>query len=209
MLALLGVICTLIGVAEPELMVIVAVARLVEFATLVAVTVAVVLFVTDGAVYIPELEILPALVDQVTAFVEASLTVAANCCVPPDVRLVLPGVIWTLTVEDAAVMETTALALFVVSATLVAVTVAEVALETVGAVNFPSWVMLPVVVAQVTDVLLVPLTNALNCWVPADDTLELFGDTEIPTLPVEGLFTVRPNVFSRRLEEESITSTRT
>src|SRR5262245_19907706 len=97
-------------------------------------------------------------------------------------------------------METTALALLVVSATLVAVTVAEVVVETVGAVNFPSSVMLPLVVDQVTDVLLVPLTNALNCLVPADDTLELVGDTEMPTLPVKGLFTVRLNVLSERLE---------
>ena len=101
------------------------------------------------------------------------------------------------------------MALLVVSAELVAVTVAEVALETVGAVNFPSSVMLPIVVDQVTDVLIVPLTNALNCWVPADDTLELVGDTEMPTLPVEGLFTVRLNVLSERLEAESVTSTRT
>jgi hypothetical protein len=40
--------------------------------------------------------------------------------------------------------------------------VAEVVLETVGAVNFPNSEMLPIVVDQVTDVLLVPLTNALN-----------------------------------------------
>jgi hypothetical protein len=97
-------------------------------------------------------------------------------------------------------MDTTALALLVVSATLVAVTVAEVVLETVGAVNFPNSLMLPFVVDQVTDVLLVPLTNALNCRVPADDTLELVGDTETPTLLVKGLFTVRLNVFSERLE---------
>lgn len=101
------------------------------------------------------------------------------------------------------------MAVLVWSATLVAVTVAEVVLETVGAVNFPNSVMLPVVVDQVTDVLLVPLTNALNCSLPADDTLELVGDTEIPTLPVEDPFTVRLNVFSKRLARESITSTRT
>jgi hypothetical protein len=93
MFALVGVICTLIGATELDAMVIVAVACLLVFATLVAVTVAVVLVVTDGAVYSPELEILPALVDQVTAFVDASVTVAANCCVPPDLRLVLLGVI--------------------------------------------------------------------------------------------------------------------
>jgi hypothetical protein len=74
-------------------MVMVAVACLVVSATLVAVTVAVVLDATDGAVYRPELEMLPALVDQVTALVEALLTVAANGCVPPDFRLALPGVI--------------------------------------------------------------------------------------------------------------------
>jgi hypothetical protein len=99
------------------------------------------------------------------------------------------------------------LALLVVSAELVAVTVAEVALETVGAVNFPSSVMLPIVVDQVTDVLLVPLTNALNCWVPADDTLALAGETEMPTLLlVEALLTARVNVPPERVEEESVTS---
>ncbi|HTM36889.1 MAG TPA: hypothetical protein VL156_09090 [Terriglobales bacterium] len=93
MLALDGVICTLIAVTELGLTLTVAVACLLVFATLVAVTVAVVLVVTEGAVNSPELEILPALADQVTEFVEALLTVAANCCVPPDFRLVLPGVI--------------------------------------------------------------------------------------------------------------------
>jgi len=93
MLALVGVTCTLTGVTELELIVMVAVACLVAFATLVAVTDALVFVVIAGAVYSPELEMLPALVDQVTAFVEAPLTVAANCCFPPDVRLTLPGVI--------------------------------------------------------------------------------------------------------------------
>jgi len=97
-------------------------------------------------------------------------------------------------------METTDLAFLVGSATLVAVTVAVVAVVTDGAVNSPELEMLPVLVDQVTDVLLVPLTSALNCLVPAEDTLALVGDTETPTLLVEAPLTARLNVDSRRSE---------
>lgn len=99
------------------------------------------------------------------------------------------------------------MALLVVSATLVTVMVALVLVVTEGAVNRPELEMLPTLVDQVTDVLLVPLTSALNCWVPADDTLALAGETEMPTLLlVEALLTARVNVPPERVEEESVTS---
>jgi hypothetical protein len=134
-------------------------------AVLVAVTVAVALLVTVGAVYIPPLDMLPALADHETAVLLVPCTVAANCCVFPDVRLELVGD--TVTVMDVdgvdAVTDTVALAFLVVSAALVAVTVTFVLLLTVGAVKNPLLEMDPAVVDHVTPVLLVPCTAAANC----------------------------------------------
>jgi len=69
---------------------------LVGSATLVAVTVAVVVVVTLGAVNSPLLEIAPALVLQVTAVFEVLVTVAENCSVPEGETLALLGVTVTL-----------------------------------------------------------------------------------------------------------------
>jgi hypothetical protein len=69
----------------------------------------------------------------------------------------------TLTVVVAGSTVTTALAAFVGSALLVARTVTLVALPTLGAVNFPPSVIDPALVDQVTPVLLVPWTLAVNC----------------------------------------------
>jgi hypothetical protein len=63
-------------------------------------------------------------------------------------------------VELWTVILTVADAFLVVSATLVAVTVEELAADTVGAVKTPPEVTLPVVADQVTAVLLVPETVA-------------------------------------------------
>ena len=57
----------------------VALADLVGSATLVAVTVALLLAVTAAAVYRPEAETLPPVADQVTAVLLAFDTVALNC----------------------------------------------------------------------------------------------------------------------------------
>jgi hypothetical protein len=62
----------------------VALADLEVDATLVAVTVTPVVADTTGAVNKPVLEILPPVVDQVTAWFEVLATVALNCCVPPE-----------------------------------------------------------------------------------------------------------------------------
>ena len=52
---------------------------MVVLATLVAVTVTLVLLVTLGAVNRPPVEIVPALADQVTAVLLVPCTVAVNC----------------------------------------------------------------------------------------------------------------------------------
>lgn len=61
-------------------------------ARLVATTVAVVGLATLGAVNRPLGEIVPFDADQVTPVFEVLLTVAENCCVPPEVTLAEAGV---------------------------------------------------------------------------------------------------------------------
>lgn len=48
--------------------------------------------------------------------------------------------------------------------------------------------IVPFVVDQVTAVFVVPLTVAVNCWVPPEDTVALVGETETETA---GASTVR------------------
>ena len=92
----------------------------------------------------------------------------------------------TLTLDPAATV-TVALAIFVVSAALVARTVTVMAAVTLGAVKLPVLEMLPALADQVTPVLLVPWTLAENCWAAPDATLALVGETEMLTLdPVAG-----------------------
>jgi len=50
----------------------------------VAVTITDVLALTVGAVKSPELEIAPAVADQLTAVLDEPVTVAVNCCAPPE-----------------------------------------------------------------------------------------------------------------------------
>ncbi len=71
--------------------------------------------------YRPADEIVPPLVDHVTAVFVVPVTVAANCCVPPVVRDADEGEIATVTAGTVTV--TDADANLVVSAALVAVTV--------------------------------------------------------------------------------------
>ncbi len=95
--------------------VILAEAELDVSAWLVALTVTVVFEVTVGAVNSPEVEIDPALADQVTAVLVEPLTVAVNCWVPPEVTVALLGETETDT-TPAGVTVTAAEADFVVSA---------------------------------------------------------------------------------------------
>lgn len=68
-----------------------AVPNLVWSATLVAVTVALVLVLTVGAVYRPELETVPGDAVQVTATFDELLTSAVNCFVVPDTTVADEG----------------------------------------------------------------------------------------------------------------------
>ena len=79
------------------------------------------------------LETVPFVAVHVTPVLVVPATVAVNCCVPPDGTVAEVGEIVTATVAGAVIV-TVALADLVVSATLVAVTVAVVFDVTVGAV---------------------------------------------------------------------------
>ena len=96
---------------------------LVVSALLVAVTVTLVPALTFGAVNMPPAETAPAEADQVTAVLLVPWTVAENCWVFPDVRVVFVGETVTLIVEAVGLTATVALAFFEVFALLVAVTV--------------------------------------------------------------------------------------
>lgn len=100
--ALVGEIAMLTGATVPLLlMVSAALASTPGSATLVAVTVTWIVAVTVGAVNRPLGEIVPALADQRTDWLLASLTVAVNCWVPFEVSVALRGEIDTATVAVA------------------------------------------------------------------------------------------------------------
>lgn len=154
----------------------VAVADFVVSAALVAVTVTVP--ADDGAVSTPVAEIVPALAFQLTDLLATvPSTVALNCCVAPMRMEGVAGDTETeFTTGAATVM--VAVADLVVSATLVAVTVAVPAVE--DAVKRPELLMVPEEVFQVTDLLVVPPCMETASWsVPPVSTEADAGDTEI------------------------------
>jgi len=138
-----------------------------------------------GAVYLPVEEIVPPVADQVTAVLVEPLTVALNCAVPLVVVVTLVGATLTLAVPGA-VMVTVAIAVLLESAMLVAITLAVPA--EAGAVYTPllDTVPAPLATLQLTAVLLVPLTAAVNCTVLLVVSVVLVGAT--PTLTVSALF---------------------
>jgi hypothetical protein len=105
----------------------------------------------------------PPVADQVTAVLLEPVTVALNCFVPPGVSEADVGLIEIATAVGTVTV-TAADADFVGSAALFAVTVYVPAV--LGAVYRPEVDTLPPVAAQVTAVLLEPLTVAVNCLVP-------------------------------------------
>lgn len=164
-----------------------AVVCLLVSATLVAVTVTVVVLITEGACNRPPLEIVPAVTDQVTAVFVVPCTAATNCCIAPETREIEVGDIETET--DGATTVTNALSVCELSATLFAVTVTNVLLVTLGAVSRPLAEIVPTLVDQFTAVLLVPCTVAVNCFVAPDETLTSVGETATMMLGVAGLAT--------------------
>jgi len=72
-------------------------ARLVNCAALAAVILNLVGDVTVGAAKRPSLEIVPALVDQFTAVLLVEVSVAVNCCLPPETTVNVAGMTLTRT----------------------------------------------------------------------------------------------------------------
>src|SRR5437763_1696281 len=134
-------------------------AAFVGSATEVAVTLNAVPAV-EPAVNKPLVETVPPVAVHVTAALEVPVTVAVNCCVCPACRVALVGATVTLT-TGAGCMVICADADFVVSATVVAVAV-KVVPAVVPAVYRPAVEMVPPVAVQVTAVLDVPVTVAVN-----------------------------------------------
>jgi len=159
-----------------------ALAILVGSAALVARMVTLVALFTLGAVNLPPSVMDPELVDHCTPVLLVPLTVAVNCCAPPAVMVAAVGDTVTLTLGAAAEIDTVALALLVVSATLVARTVTVVAVVTFGAANVPVLEIVPALADHVTPVLLAPWTLAENCCVPPDATLADVGVMEMLTV---------------------------
>jgi hypothetical protein len=132
---------------------------------------------TPLALTVPTVEFPPLTpsTDQVTAGLLCPSTVALNRWVIPGVSPAVVGLIERFIA--VAVTVTVALALWVVSTTLVAVTVCVPAWE--GAVYIPAPVMVPDAALppatestdQVTAVLLVPCTVAVNCCCAPDARL--------------------------------------
>jgi hypothetical protein len=145
--------------------------------TLVAVTVKVVLLDTRGAVNIPALETVPDVADQVTAVLLVPCTRAVNCWLLPEVRVAAFGETDTDTAAAAGLTVTEERANLVASATLVAVMVAVVDAVTLGAVNIPPLLIVPLLAVHTTAVFEVFLTVAVNCCVPAEVTLDEVGET--------------------------------
>jgi hypothetical protein len=173
-LALLGVTFTLTAGSTVTM----TVANFVGSATLVAVTEAVVVVVTLGAVNIPWSVIVPFVANQVTPFRLLLVTVALKACVSSEFTVALVGLIDTLI---RGVTVTRAVADLVGSATLVAVTETIKSVFTVDALNKPALEIDPLVADQVTAILSVLVTVAVNCWVWADSTLAAFGEIDILT----------------------------
>jgi hypothetical protein len=110
-------------------------------------------------VYRPLLEIVPPLADQLTAVLVLPVTVAVNCCEAPVCSEAELGEMLTETVGAATL--TVAEAVFVLSAALVAVMVKVPG--AFGAVYSPLEETVPPLAVQLTAVLVVPVTAAVNC----------------------------------------------
>lgn len=149
-------------------------------AVLVAVTVTVCCVARlAGAVYKPDALTLPTpagLMAQVTVVLANPVTVAVNCCVPPWPNVAVVGLIITGGLKVTVATED-----FVLSATLVAVTVTVCCDATLaGAVYSPAALTLPLpagLIDQLTLVFADPVTVALNCCVAPCPNVTVAGET--------------------------------
>lgn len=177
------------GGAGLALIVTMASADLDESAWLVAVTITRSSLATiAGAVYSPVAEMLPVfgVSDHDTRELALPFTVALNCCVWPAPNVAERGE--TLILKGVRLM--TAVADLVGSATLVAVTVTcWEPPTTAGAVYNPVPEIAPTPgrIAQLTAVLPVPVTAAVNCCVWPPPNTAVAGDMVTPTAASETL----------------------
>jgi hypothetical protein len=118
----------------------------------------------------------PAVTAQVTpALAPSAVTVAVNVWLAPPIRVVVVG----LTETPMGVRVTVAVPVLVVSVLLVAVTVAEVAVITAGAVYTPAEVMVPVEAVHVTPAFAESfVTVAVNVWLAPPISVAVAGLTE-------------------------------
>jgi hypothetical protein len=128
----------------------------------------------EPAVNRSAVEIDPPVAVHVTAVLALPVTVAVNCCVCPTCSVALVGDIVTET-TGVGLMVTLAEALFVESATDVAVTMKLPVVE--PAVNRPAVEIVPPVAVQVTAVLELPVTAAVNCRVWVGCKVALVGES--------------------------------
>jgi hypothetical protein len=149
-----------------------AVADLVGSSTLVAVTLIMVFCVTFGEVNMPPPETVPRVAVHVTRVTSVLVTVAVKICCFSAFMVTEVGLKET---PIGGVTVTVAVAKSLESARLVAVTVMVVSLLTVGAVNRPAVVIVPLVVDHFTDVSVLPVTFEVNCCVNFEGTLGVFG----------------------------------
>jgi len=147
-----------------------------------------------GAEYNPVAEIVPTallppgrpLTLQFTVVVVVPVTVAVNCCVEPVWIVLAAGATLTLTAEEPVIW--TVAAPDALATTLVAVTVTVLGKGTLlGAVKSPVEEIEPFagppLTLQVTPMFEVPVTVAMNCWVPLTATAVIEGATETATWP--------------------------
>jgi len=123
-------------------------------------------------------EMVPPLADHVTPVLLVPVTEAVNCCAPPSESETESGKM-EIETDTGTVTVIVADADFVGSAALVAVTVNVPA--ALGAVYSPLDEMLPPLADQATAVLLVPVTEAVNCCVAPVESATETGEMEIET----------------------------
>ena len=157
-----------------------------------------------GAVYRPEPEIVPtvelppvtAFTSQVTAVFDEPVTDAVNCCVWPVWIEADAGEIETETVAEPAVKLISATALLVESALLVAPMFTDAGNVTAGgAVYNPELEIVPITAlppgtpftVHVTAVFVVPVSDAVNCFVCPAWIEAVAGEIEIVIVPDESL----------------------
>jgi hypothetical protein len=122
--------------------------------------------------------------DQVTVVALTPVTVAVNCSTCPAPTNTDCGEIVTPADAAGGFTVTVAVADFVVSVLLVAITDAVIALVTVGAVYLPVASTVPGVELLLLTDQVTPafdeslLTVAVNCVVPPDVTVAVVGETE-------------------------------